>query len=83
MNSAKARSGLTGIAGGYLLYIAYELFRDRGDPNTTMTPVARVLFIILFVLCGGALIVYAWRLWKQSLKEEEEKQRTDDGDGLK
>ena len=83
MNGTKARSGLIGVAGGYLLYIAYQLFRDRGDPNTTMTPAARIVFIVLFVLSGAAMLVYAWRLWKQSLKEEEEKQASDGGDGLK
>ena len=45
----KNRSYLMGIAGGYLLYIAYQLFESRGDQNTTMTPFVRIAFIVFFV----------------------------------
>ena len=71
MNREKTRSSLLGVAGGYLMYLAYELFRDRGNADTTMTPAARVLFIALFVLAGAGLIVYALHEWRHSGKEEE------------
>ena len=72
MNQQKTRSSLYGIVAAYLLYIAYGLFRDRNSADTTMTPAARILFIALFVLAAGALLVYAWRTWKQGSKEEDQ-----------
>ena len=71
MISGKTRSALLGVAGGYLIYIAYELFRDRAVPETTMTPAIRILFIIFFVLCGAALIAYALLLWRRALREDQ------------
>ena len=69
----KNRSYLMGIAGGYLLYIAYQLFESRGDQNTTMTPFVRIAFIVFFVLAGIGLLVFAFRLWFAANKEEKEK----------
>ena len=72
MNNGKTRSSLLGVAGGYLIYLAWQLFDARNDPNTTMTTVPRILFIALFVLAGAALLIYAFRSWKNSEKEEKE-----------
>ena len=69
----KNRSYLMGIAGGYLLYIAYQLFESRGDQNTTMSPALRIIFIVFFVLAGIGLMVFAFRLWFAANKAEKEK----------
>ena len=74
MNNGKTRSTLLGIVGAYLIYLAWQLFEGRNDPDTTMTVIPRVLFIALFVFCGAALLVYAFRLWKQSDKQEQNEQ---------
>lgn len=80
MVTNKNRSTLIGVVGGYLIYLAYDLYQNRVDPNTTMTPFMRTLFIILFVLLGIGLLVYAWRCWKSSdaddAKEEAERKDT-------
>lgn len=73
----KNRSYLMGIVGGYLIYIAYELFSNRNDQNTTMTPAARIAFIVFFVLVGIALLVFAFRLWFTANKAEKEKKDED------
>ena len=78
LNSGKTRSSLLGIVGGYLLYLAYELFRDYGKTETTMPPWVQILFIVLFGLIGVGLLVYAVRVWKNSGKEEEEKKQDDE-----
>ena len=83
MNQGKTRSSLLGIVGAYLLYTAYELFEGRGDPNTTMTPAIRILFIAFFALAGAAILVYAWRVWKNSGKEEKEEPPKEDDNTLK
>ncbi len=77
MNRNKTRSSLLGIAGGYLVYLAYELFRDRNIAETTMTPFARWLFIALFVLFGGGLMVYAFLQWKKADKAGEAEKKND------
>lgn len=66
----------------YLLYIAYELFQGRNDPETTMTPAARILFIVFFVLASVAILIYAYRIWKKSGQEEEKTPR-DQNESLK
>ena len=71
MINEKTRATLLGVAACYLLYISYELFQSRGDPNTSMTPLARTLFIALFVLSAAGLLVYAYLTWKRSGKTEE------------
>ena len=69
LNSDKTRSTLFGVIAAYFLYLCYGLFRDRHDTNTTMTPVIRWLFLILFGVAGICLGLYALRLWKQSESE--------------
>lgn len=83
MNREKTRSSLLGVAGGYLLYLAYELFRDRGNADTTMTPAARIIFIALFVIAGAALIVYAVHEWRHSGEDAEKEKAKEDESNLK
>ena len=83
LNREKTRSSLLGVAGGYLVYLAYGLFRDRGQTDTAMSPAARILFIALFALAGVALMVYAVVLWLRSGKEENERDAHDDMNSLK
>jgi hypothetical protein len=80
--NGKNRSYLIGIVALYLLYISYELFQGRGETNTTMTPTARILFIVFFILAAAGLLVYAVRVWKRS-GEEEQKSPQDDNNNLK
>ena len=63
---------LLGIVGAYLIYIAYELWQDWGNTETTMTTPARVIFMVLFVLCGAALLVYAVIVWRRAVDQKEE-----------
>ena len=84
LNRGRTRSTLIGIVAAYLLYTAWELFRDRADVNTTMTMGARIAFIVLFVLAGLGLGVYSLYIWRQSLKEDGEPQKPEeDKDSLK
>ena len=72
LNNGKTRSSLLGIVGGYLIYLAWELWQDWGNTETTMTTPARVVFIVLFVLAGAALLVYAVYIWKHADDPKEE-----------
>ena len=44
-----------GIAGAYLLYLAWQLLQSLHDTETTMSPVLAVLFAVLFGGAGAAL----------------------------
>ncbi len=68
----KNRSYLMGIVGGYLIYLAYQLYESIGDPDTTMTMPMRIVFIALFVLIGIGLLIFAFRLWFAADREEKE-----------
>ena len=80
--NGKNRSYLMGVVGGYLIYLAYQLFQSMGDPEAGMSPAARIIFIALFALSGIGLVIYAFRLWAAANREEkegkEEKQREDE-----
>ena len=64
------------------VYLAYGLFRDRADPNTTMTPAVRILFMVFFALAGVGLVVYALIVWKRAM-EEEKNEKQDDPNQMK
>ena len=78
MNSGKTRSTLLGIVGAYLIYLAYQLFEGRSETDTSMTPAARIAFIVFFAVAGAAVFVYALRVWKKSRDEEQEKPKEDE-----
>jgi cytochrome oxidase Cu insertion factor (SCO1/SenC/PrrC family) len=69
LNNDKTRSTLFGVIAAYFLYLCYCLFWDRHDTNTTMTPMIRWLFLILFAVAAVWLGLYALRIWKQSESE--------------
>lgn len=69
----KNRSYLMGIVGGYLIYIAYQLYKSMGDPDAGMSPPMRIVFIAFFTLAGIGLLVFAFRLWFAANKAEKEK----------
>lgn len=83
MNNGKTRASLLGVAALYLLYICYELYQSRDDPNTTMTPAVRIIFIALFVIAGIGLLIYAVREWRRSRTDDDQPAARDDKNSLK
>ena len=83
LNNGKTRASLLGVVGAYLLYTVYELWQDWGNPDTSMTTVARAVFMALFALSGAALLIYAVRVWQKSGREEENAPPKQDEDSLK
>ena len=70
MKNEKIHSSLLGIVGGYLLYLAWQLFDTLRKGESTMAPGLQIAFIVLFVLAGAGILVYAWRDWEKQKKEE-------------
>lgn len=85
MNSAKNRSYLMGVVGGYLLYLAYQLFEDRDEPGS-MSQAMLIFFTVFFVIAGIILVVYAFRIWiiaDRKEREEKEEAQPEDGNAMK
>ena len=73
MNQSTGRASLLGIAGGYLIYMAYELLRNLIDNvPTTMPRFVQILFIALFTGIGIVLLVYAWKVWKKGKEDQDQ-----------
>lgn len=73
MKQSTNRSLLYGLVGGYLLYLAYELLQNRiKNVPSTMAPWLAILFIIFFAGIGIALLVYAWKIWKQGREDQDQ-----------
>ncbi len=85
--NGKNRSYILGVAGGYLVYLAYQLFENRSNPEAGMSPALRILFMSLFTVIGIGLMIYAIRIWKAADREEkdrkEEENPEEDGKTLK
>ena len=73
MNPSTGRASLFAVAGGYVIYLAYELLKNLIDNvPTTMPRWLQILAIILFAGAGGALLVFAWRVWKKGREDQDE-----------
>ena len=73
MNRNAGRSGIMGVAGGYLLYLAYQLLQNLiGNVPTTMPRWVAILSITAFAGIGVTLLVYALKLWKKGREDQDE-----------
>ncbi len=72
-NPNSNRSMIFAVVGGYLLYLAYDMFKGLRDGEATTMPTwLLVVFIVLFAAIGAALIVFAWKYWKKGREGREE-----------
>ena len=81
-NDPKIHSSLLALVGGYLIYLAYEMFTGMRDGSSDMNPVLNIVFIVFFVLAGIAVLVYAAVEWKNRNKKKEEPPKNE-GNSLK
>ena len=77
MDKRKARSGLYGIAAAFMFFTAYDLFKGRNDPGSTMPLWLLIAFVVFFALAGVALVVFAARIWFRA-KEEPAEEESDE-----
>lgn len=67
----RRRSVFYGLAGVYLLYLAYELFGNLSEMSGT-EHIFCVLFTILFAIGGAGILWYAVRLFQREDKPDSE-----------
>lgn len=81
MKNAQIRSSLLALAGGYVLYLAWEIYDSMRAGKTSMPAGLAVFFILFFALAGAGVIFYAWKVWRAEKKGEKEAPAEPDADG--
>ena len=82
-NPNTGRSSIMAVAGGYLIYIAYEMLKNWiDDIPTTMPRWLSAVAIAGFTGIGITLLVYAWKLWRQG-RLDQDKNPVEIGEGEK
>jgi len=69
MKNASVHSTLLLLVGGYVLYIAYQLFDKLRSGAEEMPFAIAVAAIVFFVLAGLGVLLYAWKVWQDGKRE--------------
>ena len=75
------RSILLALAGGYLIYLAYEMMRDELAGKSSMAMWLCILLTILMGVGGIGVLLLAWKVYRT--KEPEETEPPEDTDNIK
>ena len=81
-----AQGSLMIFAGGYMIYMAFQMFRDTRSGVSSMSMRLTVILMVLMILCGTAVLAYggsgAYKEWKKQnttgLQSEEDRERKDE-----
>ena len=69
MKNEKTHSILLTLVGGYMLYLAYQLFGKYRAGTKEMPDAVFILAILLFTAAGIGIWVYAWRIYRKQKKD--------------
>ena len=73
MKANSSRSVLQGLAGAYLLYLAYQLVKNlTGSVETSMPRWVAILAAAAFAGIGVTFLISAWKIWKKSRADQDE-----------
>ena len=75
------RATLMALAGGYVLYLAYEMARDKVNGTSSMSLWLCILAVAFFGISGIAVLIYAWKIYRT--KDQEEKETDENQNELK
>lgn len=71
MKNQNTHALLLALVGGYVLYIAYMLLEKLLAGTEEMPQVAAIVAIAVFALGGIAVLLYAWKVWKDAKKSDD------------
>ena len=74
MKNEKIHSMLLALVGGYVLFLAYEIYGKYKSGAGEMSDALYIGLSIFFVLAGIAVIFYAWKVHQKYKQEEKKKQ---------
>ena len=84
MKNKNTHAMLLTLVGGYILYIAYHLLENLLSGVNDMPRGAAIAAMIFFAAAGIAVLLYAWKCWREAKKEEQKEQENeDDATGIK
>lgn len=66
---SKGQAAFYALAGGYLLYLAYQLFAGRMD-NGGENYLMALVFSIFFVAAGIAILIYTAIMYRKMINQE-------------
>ena len=69
------RAMLLAVAGGYVIYLAYEIMHNGLQGTETTMPIwTCIFFTVLLGGAGIAVLILAWKVYRTKDPEEQEKQ---------
>ena len=80
MKNEKVHSTLLALVGGYILYLAYQLFEKYRSGTGEMPDAVFIIAIIVFALGGLGTLYYAWSVydkWKKAENAEKDEDELD------
>ena len=72
MKDERIHSILLTLVGGYMLYLAYQLFGKYRSGTKEMPDAVFILAIIVFAAAGIGVWVYAWRIYRKHKKDSQQ-----------
>ncbi len=75
-------SVLLAAVGGYLLYIAWQLFDKYRNRAGEMPPALNILAVIVMTLGGLGTLYYAWTVYRQGRKTKDKNKDESDQDKI-
>lgn len=72
MKNDKTHALLLALVGGYILYLAYQIFSNQQGGAGDMPLAAAIAVIVLFAAGGLFALAYAWRLYRNADKHNDQ-----------
>ena len=63
---------LLALVGGYVLYLAYQLFEKYRTGTKEMPDVVFILAIVIFTTAGIGIFCFAWSIYRKAGKEDKD-----------
>jgi threonine/homoserine/homoserine lactone efflux protein len=70
MKNEKTHSTLLALVGGYVLFLAYQIWDNYRNGAGEMPDYMYIIVIILLALGGLGAIYYAWMVWRKAVSAE-------------
>ena len=75
-------SVLLAAVGGYLLYIAWQLFDKYRSQAGEMPPALNILAVVIMTLGGLGTLYYAWTVYRHARKNGDKNEDENDQDKI-
>lgn len=70
MKNERLHSTLLALVGGYVLFLAYDIYNKYKSGAKEMSDTLYIIIIVFFSLAGIAVLYYSWTVYKKYLHEE-------------